>query len=196
MSRRRLRPDELALWRRVAAKTDPLHPDRPPPNAAPAPPAFAPRQPPKPPALPAGFAIGVQPRAATVVDEVLPGLAGRAVAESVRMDSKAYARLRRGKLKPEARIDLHGMTLAQARPALTAFILTAHARQRRLVLVITGKGKRGADPGPIPVRPGALRHEVPLWLRLPPLPQSVLQVVQAHARHGGEGAWYVYLRRK
>jgi DNA-nicking Smr family endonuclease len=40
-----------------------------------------------------------------------------------------------------------------------------------------------------------LRHQVPHWLRLPPLSQAVQQVAEAHLKHGGAGALYVYLRR-
>ena len=65
----------------------------------------------------------------------------------------------------------------------------------RHVLVITGKGKRGLDDGPIPQRQGVLRHQVPHWLRLPPLGAAVMQVTEAHLKHGGSGAYYVYLRR-
>ncbi|HRO15757.1 MAG TPA: Smr/MutS family protein, partial [Paracoccus sp. (in: a-proteobacteria)] len=97
------------------------------------------------------------------------------------------------KLRPEARIDLHGMTLAVAKAELTGFILSAQSAGRRLVLVITGKGK--GDHGPLPTRAGALRHEVPHWLYMAPLAQAVLQIVPAHLRHGGEGAYYVWLRR-
>ena len=66
---------------------------------------------------------------------------------------------------------------------------------RRLVLVITGKGKDRDDGGPIPTRHGILRHQVPQWLALPPLSQAILQVTPAHLKHGGHGAYYVYLRR-
>jgi DNA-nicking Smr family endonuclease len=113
------------------------------------------------------------------------------------MDRKAYRKLTRGKLRPEARIDLHGMTLAQAHPALTSFIMASHAAGRRLVLVITGKGS-GADrsSGPIPERRGVLREQVPGWLAAPPCSSVVIQVAQAHQSHGGRGAYYVYLRRK
>jgi DNA-nicking Smr family endonuclease len=97
---------------------------------------------------------------------------------------------------PEARIDLHGMTLAEAHPELIRFVLNAHADAMRLVLVITGKGKDRDDGGPIPRRMGALRHQVPQWLRLLPLGPVVQQVAEAHARHGGHGALYVYLRRR
>ena len=82
------------------------------------------------------------------------------------------------------------------RQELIRFILNAQSAGLRLVLVITGKGKRGQDIGPIPQRMGALRHQVPQWLRLPPLGPAVLQISEAHLKHGGSGAYYVYLRRR
>lgn len=114
----------------------------------------------------------------------------------LRMDAGTHARMRRGKLAPEARIDLHGMTLSEAHPELIHFILNAQTAGMRLVLVITGKGKRREDTGPIPQRVGALRHQVPQWLRLPPLGPAVLQITEAHLKHGGSGAYYVYLRKR
>ncbi len=105
----------------------------------------------------------------------------------------------RGKLVPEARLDLHGMTLAQAHGALNSFILGAVRRGLRLVLVITGKGRGGSgqgfDDGPLPRRAGALRQEVPHWLRSAPLGAHVLNTHAAHRSHGGDGALYVYLRK-
>ena len=115
--------------------------------------------------------------------------------QPVQMDKKAFGRMTRGKLKPEGRIDLHGMTLDRAHPALSRFIMGAHKSGKRLVLVITGKGKARDEGGPIPVRHGVLRHQVPQWLAMPPLSSVVLQVSQSHVSHGGEGAYYVYLRR-
>lgn len=111
------------------------------------------------------------------------------------MDHKTFGKLKRGRLDPEGRIDLHGMTLDQAHPALTRFILSAQASGKRLVLVITGKGKKSDESGPIPRPRGVIRREVPLWLAAPPLAQAVLQISPAHLRHGGSGAFYVYLRR-
>ena len=61
--------------------------------------------------------------------------------------------------------------------------------------MITGKGKRGDDSGPIPRPRGVLKHQVPDWLSRPPLAQAVLQVAEAHISHGGTGAYYVYLKR-
>jgi DNA-nicking Smr family endonuclease len=111
------------------------------------------------------------------------------------MDARKHAKMTRGKLDPEARIDLHGMTLAEAHPELIRFILNAQTAGLRLVLVITGKGKPGPDHGPIPQRTGVLRHQVPLWLRMAPMGPAVLQINEAHLKHGGGGAYYVYLRR-
>lgn len=111
------------------------------------------------------------------------------------MDRKAFGKLKRGKLAPEARIDLHGMTVDRAHGALQGFIFRAHGQGKRLVLVITGKGKRSDEDGPMPVRQGVLRHNVPHWLSIPPLSGLVMQVTNAHNRHGGGGAYYVYLRR-
>jgi DNA-nicking Smr family endonuclease len=127
--------------------------------------------------------------------DLVPSLPEQMRQSPVQMDSKAFGKLKRGKMRPEGRIDLHGMTLDRAHPALTKFILGSHAKGRRLVLVITGKGKMRDEGGPIPVRHGVLRHQVPQWLSMPPLSSAVLQVSQAHISHGGGGAYYVYLRR-
>lgn len=196
-----LTEEEAALWQQVARTATPLHPGRPAEAAAKDDPA-----PPPPPAresfsdlmgappVPPGFRIGAaaDPRRA---HDLAPPLAERLGEAPPRMDGRNYRRMLRGKTAPEARIDLHGMTLAEAHPALVGFLLSAQARGLRLVLVITGKGKPPADDGPIPVRAGVLRHQVPHWLRLPPIGPLVLQVAPAHLRHGGTGAYYVYLRR-
>lgn len=111
------------------------------------------------------------------------------------MDQKAYVRMKRGRLVPEGKIDLHGLTLDAAHPALIRFILRAQADGKRLVLVITGKGKPADEMRLFEFPRGILRRQVPQWLQMPPLAQAVLQVTPAHIRHGGEGAFYVYLRR-
>jgi DNA-nicking Smr family endonuclease len=113
-----------------------------------------------------------------------------------RMDRKNFDRLRKGKMKPDARLDLHGMTAAQAHSELTAFIHRSHSAGKRLALVITGKGNSTHDEeGIMPTRQGILRHSLPHWLSRPDLRPKILQITPAHAKHGGGGAYYVYLRR-
>lgn len=195
MRRRRLKQDELELWRQVARTTEPLSPTQPRRNAAPAPEQRAEPKTQAPPDPIQPFALGQKSQRGGAPHDVLPGMTDRMRALPVTMDRKAYTRLKRGKLSPEARIDLHGMTADRAHGALSGFILRAHGQGKRLVLVITGKGRRSDDRGPIPVRQGVLRHNVPHWLSIPPLAGLVMQVTNAHQRHGGGGAYYVYLRR-
>jgi DNA-nicking Smr family endonuclease len=188
---RRLRPDEVELWRKVAETTRRLHPERP---AREAPhPAPKPTKPPKT-HLP-DFTVGQSAQPVSGRHDLAPSLRDAEERAPVAMDRKTFGRMKKGKLVPEARVDLHGMTLDRAHSTLTRFILTQHAKGRRLVLVITGKGKDRDGGGPIPVRRGVLKHQAPQWLSMPPLAQVVLQVSTAHASHGGDGALYVYLRR-
>ncbi|MEL6640224.1 MAG: Smr/MutS family protein [Pseudomonadota bacterium] len=189
---RHLSPEERALWDQVAGKTKPLDPVKP---AIPAPKVPPKKTKPREPVAMPPFEVGINadPRRP---NDLLRPIGERLSTAPVQMDQKNYGKMTRGKLKPEGRLDLHGMTLAEAHPELVAFILGAQAVGKRLVLVITGKGKNKDEGYAIPVRHGVLRHQVPQWLALPPLKQAILQVTPAHIRHGGEGAYYVYLRRR
>ena len=178
---RPLGPDEADLWRRVMEDVIPL-PGRKPvriaeppadrdaaavPAAAATPPAKAARAEAPPPPLP----------------ELEPG-AGAGV------DKRTAARLRKGRLPIEGRLDLHGMTQDEARRALDHFLARSHDAHRRCVLVITGKGLR-AD-GTV----GVLRSAVPGWLNQPPNRARVVAFTRAVPRDGGEGALYVLIKRK
>ena len=99
--------------------------------------------------------------------------------------------LARGRVRIDARIDLHGMTQAEAHGTLRRFLLRSQANGARFVLVITGKGAPDAPRG----ERGVLRQQVPLWLALPEFRRHVLGFDVAHTGHGGEGALYVRLRR-
>ena len=100
------------------------------------------------------------------------------------------AQLSRGKKEIDARIDLHGMTQTRAHRALFGFLQRAHHEGFSFVLVITGKGKIGAES-----ERGVLRRQVPQWLALPEFRSLVVGFEEAHIGHGGEGALYVRVRR-
>lgn len=187
---RKLFPEERELWDRVVGSATPLHPEplRHPSSDEMARPVKRVEQLPE-------FRIGEAVKRPQTRIDLQPSPGERIALHAIRMDRSAHRQMKRGRIAPEARIDLHGMTLAEAHPALIRFMLKAHAGGLRLVLVITGKGKMRDEGGPIPARIGALRHQVPHWLASPPLSSAVLQVATAHLRHGGEGAYYVYLRR-
>ncbi len=101
--------------------------------------------------------------------------------------------LSRGKLVPQASIDLHGMTVAAAERAVTRFLDDAAARDLRVVLVVTGKGVR-LEGGR--VFGGRIRSEFVGWLNRADNRERVRAVRPAHPRHGGGGAFYVLLRRR
>jgi len=177
MKRRTLTREERALWAHVQRSVSPF-PGRTPDE-------IAIEQPAKPPpaTLPAETALvngAPAPRAKT------PPLAA--------MDRRMLRKVKRGARDIHGVLDLHGLTQAAAHEALLRFL---HRKQREgasLVVVITGKGAMGSFDEPERER-GVLRRMVPHWLRLADLRALVLGFETAAARHGGEGALYVRLRR-
>ena len=95
-------------------------------------------------------------------------------------------RLRRGELRPTARIDLHGYRRDRAQRMLEAFIDRAADHGERCVLVIHGKGSRSES------RVAVLRQMMRAVLVRHPL---VLAYCPATLHDGGEGATYVCLKR-
>jgi DNA-nicking Smr family endonuclease len=101
--------------------------------------------------------------------------------------------LSRGKLSPEATLDLHGMTLAAAEREVGRFLELANQRDFRVVLIVTGKGLR--EEGGRLVG-GRIRAEFVGWLNRADNRARVRSVRSAHPHHGGSGAFYILLRRR
>ena len=177
---RRLTDRERTLWAQVTRALTPLQ-RRPPPVESSTPPPVQPIEPPQPP----GRAAPVSPRRSPAAADPKP-------APVPRLDRRLTQRLARGRIALDARIDLHGLTQAEAFAQLTAFLRRARRAGARTVLVITGKGAIG-DPDGSPR--GVLRRQVPLWLSASGLREGVIAFAPAHAEHGGSGALYVRLRR-
>lgn len=189
---RALTQDERQLWQKVAEKTEPLVVK-----------LFSPIELPimRDARLPAPvrlsqFQVGSAARSTLPTHVLTPDLDTQFASVSPNMDKKNFDRLKKGKLKIDGRIDLHGMTQSQAHPALLSYINTCDSDGKRLILVITGKGKKSEDQGVMPARRGVLKHLVPQWLQQANIAHKILQITQAQARHGGSGAYYVYLRRR
>jgi DNA-nicking Smr family endonuclease len=103
------------------------------------------------------------------------------------IDRRMKQKLARGTRTIDGRIDLHGLTQAEAHAALARFLRQAQTRGAGLVLVITGKG--GGEGR------GVLRRQVPLWLEGTEFRSLVIGFDAAGISHGGEGALYVRVRR-
>jgi len=181
---RGLRAEEKELWQQVARTARPMRPNKKIEEKQ----SFAPAQVKSSGPAIDHFEIGSKAKtASTAID--------RAPTPSLNMDKKTFQRMKRGKSRPEAKIDLHGMTAEEARSDLIEFLFRAQADGKRLVLVVTGKGRTGQDAG-LMSRPGVLRRSLPRWVSEAPLAPIVQQTTEAHQRHGGSGAFYVYLRRR
>ena len=102
------------------------------------------------------------------------------------IDRATAERLKRGRRPIEARLDLHGMTQAEAHAALSRFIAGSRSAGRRCVLVITGHGR---------ISGGILKQSVPRWLNEPGMRRHLLAITPAQPQHGGAGALYLLLRR-
>ena len=100
-------------------------------------------------------------------------------------DLSGQRRVRRGQHEIDARLDLHGHTQDTAHRELVDFLLWQASVGARCVLVITGKGRLGV---------GVLRARLFDWIADPALRPFIAGYAEAHARHGGAGATYVFLR--
>jgi DNA-nicking Smr family endonuclease len=195
IKRRDLDPSERALWEEIARQVKPAcgkrassaHAQRPVIHDVVKQPSARPARSTKPPA---------EPR--NVLAPLMPGQPMTGV------DGGTAKRLRRGRIAPDAVLDLHGLTQDRAYAALLRFVRHGYVAGHRCLLVITGKGSGKATGDrhatrfvmPERSRAGVLRALVPHWVNESELRPIVVGVQSAHQRHGGSGALYLYLRRK
>ena len=177
MSKRRsLSDEERALWDTVTRAIAPLPKRKAKKRDEPAVAAAVPS-----PAKPA--------RVARIVPAATPRTQAPPLAP---LGRRMRSKLARGSEPIDDRIDLHGMTQADAHAALAHFLRRAQARGARVVLVITGKGARADSDYS---ERGILRRQVPHWLESAALRPLVIGFESAGVGHGGAGALYVRLRR-
>lgn len=121
------------------------------------------------------------------------------------LDGGLQRKLRRGRIDPDAKIDLHGLNQAQAHIRLRQDLPRLRTQGVRCLLVVTGKGSastlarhtlHGDRISETPERRGVLRDNLPRWLAEAEFRPHVAAIRPAHPRHGGGGAFYVWLRRQ
>jgi DNA-nicking Smr family endonuclease len=111
------------------------------------------------------------------------------------LDRRARARIAKGAVAIDARIDLHGLTQASAYQRLRRFLKESQAAGAKLVLVITGKGRQD-ETRPMGEERGVLRRSVPSWLGSADLRGYIIGYEAAGRTHGGEGALYVRIKSR
>jgi DNA-nicking Smr family endonuclease len=102
------------------------------------------------------------------------------------LDRQRWRDLRRGRLRPERSLDLHGSRAEAAHRAVHSFLEAAVADGLRCVAIITGKGSSAEG--------GVLRRELPHWLNAPELRPLLLGL--AHPHGANAGAVHLLLRRR
>jgi DNA-nicking Smr family endonuclease len=185
-------PHDFHLWTAVAATIDPLRRKRllkMPMGTLPMPePVAVEKAPPPPPAEKPRRRFQVPSYQAPIPPH--SKIPDRAVEPSIKK------KVVRGRIEIDGTIDLHGLRQDEARSALYRFIQARAMRGDRTILVITGKGTKTIDDYTTAMTErGVLRTMLPVWLSEPSLSPMVSGWTVAARGHGGEGAWYVRLRR-
>lgn len=183
-------PDQ-EVWQQVVQSARPL---KKPANVVPQPLAPLPKV-----YKPEGVGAAAYAKAEAKQKAPLPAHGRHSEKPALQMDKRLRQRFERGELPVEARIDLHGMTLANAERALSKFLRDGIAQQKRCLLVITGKGSvRSKDDeiGTLQKGRGVLRAWLPDYLKRGPWRDQILGLAPARPDMGGIGAFYVLLRRQ
>ena len=114
--------------------------------------------------------------------------------QDIRIDKNKLSLLKRGKIKPEKILDLHGLTSVEAKTKAIEFTKINFNLGLRLLLIITGKGKiKINDLNREGLKTGVLRKSLKSWLYESDLRPYILGIISSHISHGGEG-FYVYLK--
>lgn len=103
------------------------------------------------------------------------------------MDKKTGQRFKNGSMQIDAKLDLHGYTLDKAFEVLKNFIYDQCRKKARCLLVITGKGGL--------LGRGVLKAEMPVWMNSSEIRSLILSYSTAKPKDGGEGAFYILLKR-
>ena len=116
------------------------------------------------------------------------------------LDRKRHDLLKKGKLSPEKSIDLHGLSAKRAEEVVLTFLFQSYSQGIRLVLVITGKGRNSIQMGSNLVHEtrdiGIIKKSLIMWIKNSNIMPVILHIMPAHSKHGGGGAFYIYLKKR
>ena len=109
----------------------------------------------------------------------------------INIEKNKLKRIKSGRINIEGTIDLHGFSLKEAKARLQLFIGESFQRNKRLLLIITGKG-RNSKPN-IHGKKQTIKTEINKWLSEDFYRDKVQYISKALDKHGGEGAYYFFL---
>ena len=108
--------------------------------------------------------------------------------------------LKRGKINIDRRIDLHGYGLVEAHEKFISEVKKNYNKNKRCLLIITGKGVhkkiQNEQDTNLKLFYGKIKNSIINWIKEEELKKYILTYQDAGFEHGGEGALFVYLRKK
>ena len=111
--------------------------------------------------------------------------------------------LKKGRVNIDRRIDLHGYTLLDAQDKIKKEIIKNYENKKRCLLVITGKGLYQANKNDQfyehhqpKLFHGKIKNSIIGWIKEDDIKKYVLTYQDAGFEHGGDGAIFIYLRKK
>ena len=108
--------------------------------------------------------------------------------------------LKRGKINIDRRIDLHGYGLVEAHEKFISEVKKNYNKNKRCLLIITGKGVHKKIENEQDTNPklfyGKIKNSIINWINEDDIKKYILTYQDAGFEHGGDGALFVYLRKK
>jgi len=106
------------------------------------------------------------------------------------------------RLEKDKKVDFHGKILSQAEDEFQKTVVESYKHKKRCLLFITGKGlhkQKNLFDDSLNKSPklfyGKIREAFLEWVKKPELAKYILTTEKASFAHGGDGAFYVYLRK-
>ena len=113
-------------------------------------------------------------------------------------DKEKLKKIKKGKIKINKKIDLHGLTVAEAQKRFNEEIDYCYNNSKRLIIFITGKGaiNRSTKNNQNKLYFGKIRSQIRNWVFSNLNKEKILLFSEASPAHGGAGSFYIYLRKK
>ena len=107
--------------------------------------------------------------------------------------------IKKGSFHIDKKIDFHGKSLLESEQQFNNTIIESYNSGQRCLLFVTGKGLFKLKIHEESYKPklyhGIIRASFVEWARLKKFSKYILSFEQASIEHGGDGAFYVYLRK-
>lgn len=107
-------------------------------------------------------------------------------------------KLKRGQIPINKKIDLHGCSVDEAKSIFVNTVNDCFYNNKRCLLFITGKGSRQKledNPSESRLYYGKIRSNLLNWIKIDEIQSKILNVEQASIKYGGDGAYFIYLRK-